>query len=188
MEGNRRSRLYAGPGARIYQSAFGSRVRFNAAPADFSHPWLAELAGNGAARLLPGFINQVPGAIKGVPLAGTEKKPVPTLTWAALKLTDDGIGYLAAEVTCDAKHDFAVTGVEIVQVADPDTEDGTPGKLQNSSGGAMPLSKDRARGPLAMLQQRSSGQVDVFQITFFNLTHRVKMAADGKTVSRHFFW
>lgn len=188
LAGNRSHRLLSGPGARLHRTAFGTGVRFAGGPADFSHPWLAELAGVSSAVILPGFINNVPAAIDGVPLAGTDKKPSPRLTWTKLQLNVDGIGYLAAEVTCDPANDWGITKVEMVQVADPDTEDGAPGKTMNATGAALPLKDHRARWPIAMIQRRASGLLEVFQITHFNLTHRVKLAANGTSAARHFFW
>lgn len=169
--------------------SFGSVVRFNAGNLDFSHPWAADLVDKTGVTLLPGSINTIPAKIKGVPLGGTDQKAVPQLSWGDKPLlTADGIGYICAEVTCDPKADWSVTAIEIVQVADPNSEDGKPGVISNASGAAFPLSKNRARWPLAMLQQRKGGQIELFQVTFFNLTHRVKLKTDGVSASRHFFW
>ena len=188
LAGDRRHRVSSGPGVRLHRTAFGTGVRFHGGPADFSHPWLAEMAGANAAVFLPGTVNRVRATIKGVPLAGLDGKAPPQLEWDTLALNADGIGWFCAEVTCDPAHDFAVTACEIVQVADPDTDDGKPGRRLNATGGAFALSKNRARWPLAMLQRRANGLVEVFQVTFFDLTHRVKLAANGRRAARHFFW
>lgn len=198
LRAERAGRLSSGVGASMLQSSFGRIVRFNSPPADFGHPWLATLRGDAAADFLPGFINHVPAAIEGVPLAGSINpvKPPPVLEWQKLQLNSDGIGYLCAEITCldaataekSSRAAFSIVKVEMVQVADPDTDDGAQGAVLNTSGAARPLSGNRARWPVAMLQRRGDGRVDLFQIVHFDLTHRMALKADGRTPARHFFY
>ncbi|MEA3210987.1 MAG: hypothetical protein QOE70_4044 [Chthoniobacter sp.] len=196
----RASRLSAGPGSSVFETPLGRIVRFGSQGADFSHPWLAVLSGS-AALFLPGSVNQVQATIKGVPLDGSSKPPVaaPSLTWGKLSLTADGIGYLCAEITLRtpaealkvSQEAWSVVKVEMVQVADPDTDLGQSGGVLNTSGAARPLTikgEHRARWPVAMIQQRADGAVELFQIVYFNLTHRAALRADGKGVARHFFY
>jgi hypothetical protein len=81
-----------------------------------------------------------------------------------------------------------VLTAEMVQVADPNTDSGKDdGTFHMAAGGAKPLSGNRARWPVAMLQLRN-GSLDVFQVVHFNLTHRVALQKDGKSAQRHFFF
>jgi len=183
------SRIYTGQGARLsMHTSFGHMLRFTGSPADFTHPWLAQLAGANSATFLNGTINGVQAKIKGVPLEGDDKNTQPVLKWDKISLTDEGIGYLCAEITADPKLNYAISKIEMVQVADPDTDDGKPGKKTNASGGQLPISDNRARMPVAMIVQRSSGLLEIFQIIFFAAQHRAQLKADGVNVARHFFW
>jgi hypothetical protein len=92
------------------------------------------------------------------------------------------------EITCEPKEQWAVKKAEIVQVADPDTREGEPSEGLNTLGAAKPLPDNRARHPLAMIRERKGGRLELFQITFFDLQHRVALTADQKTAQRHFFW
>ena len=76
----------------------------------------------------------------------------------------------------------------MVQVADPNTDDGEPGEGTGGNGGAFPLPGRRARYPLAMLRERKDKKLDLYQITFFDLQHRPALGTDRKTAARHFFW
>ncbi|MEA3212296.1 MAG: hypothetical protein QOE70_5353 [Chthoniobacter sp.] len=189
----RASQLRSGPGAAVFQSGFGRIVRFKAQGADFNHPWLMTLLSENSATFLPGAVNGVQAAIKGVPLSGNKKGETPVLRWSKLRLNADGMGWFCAEITCAdlGKKDrtpWSVTKVEIVQVADPDTDNGEAGSMLNASGGARPLSDFRARWPVAMIQEYSEGSRELFQIVYFNLTHRVGLKADGVSAARHFFF
>ena len=75
-----------------------------------------------------------------------------------------------------------------LQVADPNTPDGEASESHGGSGGAVALPGGRARHPLAMLRERKDGKLDLFQITFFDLQHRVALGTDYKSATRHFFW
>lgn len=186
----RSCRILRGTGTRPIEMPDGTIINCAAGGQTFAHPWQPSMLGESAATFLPGTVNRVPATIKGVPLDGDAKKgaPPPRLSWSALKLDADGVGYFCAEITCDPKQDWAVLKVEIVQVADPDTPDGSPGRHANASGAAVPLPGNRARQPLAMLRRQKGGRLDVHDITFFDLQHRVHLSADGKGAGRHFFW
>lgn len=179
-----------GPGMAERLTPFGRVLRTKPVVVDFSHPWLVTLQGTEGATLLPGTINKVPATILGVPLAGDPDKnqDVPTLQWGKPMLDSDGVGYICAEVTCAPKTPFGITTLEIVQVANPDTEDGSPGDIVNPTGGAMPLKNFRSRWPLARLEQRQDGRLDLFQIEMANLKQAIAFEADGVTPYRHFFW
>jgi len=185
----RAARLIAGKGVRLRVTPSGTVISFEQSR-PFSHPWRVAHEGTTAARIEVGSINSVPATISGKPLnGGKESAPPPVLKWSRTKLDDDGRGYIAAECTFDPAQAWRVAQVEIVQVADCDTDDGSPSPgLPNTSGGALPLTGGRARYPLAMLRERKSGALDVFQIAFISCSHRVKFAADQTTPSRHFFY
>ena len=173
-----------GVGCRLRRSGRYVLINFDGGGnADFSHPWQGELNGT-QMTFLPGTINKIPGTIKGVEL---DDPTNPSLDLSEPDLDVDGRGWVCAEVTCDPANQFGIISVEIVQVADPDTDDGKPGLGINAIGGAKPLSGNRARQPLAMLRRRADGQMDVFDQTYFNLSMVIKFAAD-KTPQRFFFY
>lgn len=184
------TRLVAGNGVRLRETPSGTVVSFHGAGGTFSHPWLVSLQGTEAATIRPGTINKVSATIKGKPLDGGEAgDPPPVLNFGKPKVDKEGRGWICAEITCKPGERWIVEKVEIVQVADPDTNDGGPLEgLPNATGGSLPLSGNRARHPLAMLRLRKSGRLDLYQVTFFDLQHRVKLAPDQKTAVRHFFW
>lgn len=182
-------RLIAGENVRLVTTPSGTVISFiNSFPV--SCAWQVSLQGSTAATLRPGSINKIEATIKGTPLDGGEDgKPAPVLEFGKPKLSKEGRGYICAEITCDPDDDWNILTVEIVQVADPDTEDGSASDgLPNASGGSAPLSGNRSRHPLAMLLKRKDGRLDVEQFTCFDLQHRVRLAADQKSASRHFFW
>lgn len=185
----RAGRLIAGQNVRLRTTPAGTMISFHGGQS-FSCAWQVSLLGTSAATLLPGTVNKVPGAIKGKPLDGGEEGAAPpVLDFGKPKVDKDGRGWICAEVALDPKNEWSVVKVEVVQVADPDTEDGGPAKgLPNASGGSLVISGHRARHPLAMLRLRKSGRLDVFQVTCFDLQARAKLAADGKTATRVFFW
>jgi hypothetical protein len=183
----RACRIIAGDGVRLREMPDGTIISFDGEDARFIHPFQVSHVGDEAATIRPGTVNRVEATIKGFPLGGSERDPVPTLKFGKLKLDDEGRGYLCAEITC-REEDWSVETVEIVQVADPNTEDGEPGELHNGTGGAVALPGRRARHPLAMLRERDNGRLDLFQITFFDLQHRAALIADSKGATRHFFW
>ncbi len=183
-------RLIAGPGVRLRHTSSGTVISFAAGGQGFVHPWLVGLLGTEAANIRPGTINRVPATIKGEPLDGGKAgNPAPRLDFGKPRLDAEGRGWICAECTFKPADAWSVAKVEIVQVADPDTADGAPlVGLPNATGGSLPLPGNRARHPLAMLRLRASGQLEVFQIAHFDLTHRVKLTADGVTAARHFFY
>lgn len=185
----RAARLIAGNGVRLRFTPSGTVVSFDSATT-FSHPWRVTVEGGNSAQIEPGSINNVPATISGKPLdGGKDGLPAPVLKWSRTKLDGDGRGYIAAECTFDPLKAWQIVKLEIVQVADCDTDDGSPNPgVPNASGGALPLSNNRARYPLAMLRQRKNGSLDVFQIAFFSCQHRAKFAADKTTPTRHFFY
>lgn len=183
----RACRLIAGDGVRLREMPDGTIITFDGGSANFAHPFQATLVGTDAATIRPGTVNRVDAKVKEVLLAGTERQPPPVLKFGTPKLDQDGRGFICVEVTCREK-DWSVEKVEVVQVADPNTEDGGPGEGDRGSGGATALPGRRARHPLAMLRQRKDGRLDLFQITFFDLQHRPALAPDRKTATRHFFW
>lgn len=190
----RASDLHTGPGASVFRSPFGRIVRFRPTSASFEHPWLAAMEGDKGATFLPGLVNGRKATIDGIPLDGGPKLRVPVLRWKSLQLDADGLGWLCVEVTCSAPDDkehtpWSVLKAEMVQVGDPNTDDGQPdGIFHMSAGGAKPLTGHRARWPLAVIQQRADGTLDLFQVVHFNLTHRVALQRDRKSAQRHFFF
>lgn len=179
-------RLFSGPNVSIRRipglgNIVGFRVRRQQ---DFTGAWFVEMQGQSAAFIAPGSVNGMMAQIGKVKL---DDASPPQLKFPKLVLDSEARGYIAAEVTCDPENKYAVTKVEIVQVADPDTHDGGPGKGINAIGGAKPLTGNRARAPLAMLRQRKGGGVDVYQIARFDLQMRIAFSAD-KTPQRFFFF
>ena len=186
----RACRLIAGAGVRLREMPEGTIVTFDGGGADFVHPFQVSLVGAEAAAIRPGTVNGVDAKIKEVPLAGSDAgraKPPPVLRFGKPMLDDEGRGYICVEVTCREK-DWSVEKIEVVQVANPNTDDGAAGGGTGGNGGAVALPGRRARHPLAMLRERKDGQLDLYQITFFDLQHRPALAPDRKTATRHFFW
>jgi hypothetical protein len=185
----RANKIRFGVGSRTRVTPFGTTVSFDSEPADFSHPWQTSLAGDRSVSIRPGTINRVAAKIKGVPLAGDKDNPPPVLRWSPLQLDAERRGFICAEVTLDPAKFFEVKSVEMVQVADPDTDDGAAGREPNRQGGARPLSGFRARHPVAMLREREGdARLDVYQIAFFDVQHRVQQRAGTGFILRHFFW
>jgi hypothetical protein len=184
----RACRVIAGDGVRTRETPDGTIINFDGESERFVHPWLVTLIGRESATIRPGTVNRVEGTIKSVPLAGDGTKPPPALKFGQLRLDGERRGWICVEITCEPKEQWAIKKAEIVQVADPDTPDGEAGDELNTLGAAKPLPENRARHPLAMIRERKSGRLDLFQITFFDLQHRVALTADQKTAQRHFFW
>ena len=182
------NRLLEGPGIRLRGTPVGTIVSVDAgAHASFSHAWEVTLVGTNAASISPGTVNLVQATLKKIPLGGDEKHSPPQLEWKKLQFDDHGRGFIALEVTCGKK--WEVLTVEPVQVADPDTEDGKSGFASEAAGGkfnrgGIPgLKNRRCRIPIAQLWQRTDGRLEVFQIEFFPLQHRVDLRGDA---ARHF--
>ena len=183
----RACRLIAGDGVRLREMPDGTIITFDGDCAEFVHPFQVSLSGNNAATIRPGTVNRVDAKIKGVSLAGTERVPPPLLKFGRPMLDAEGRGYICVEVTCREK-DWSVEKVEVVQVADPNTNDGEASDSHGGSGGAVALPGRRARYPLAMLRERKDKKLDLYQITFFDLQHRPALNTDRKSAARHFFW
>ena len=183
----RACRIISGDGVRLRETPDGTIITFDGSDAVFAHPFQVSLVGKEAATIRPGTVNRIDAKIKGVPLAGTDRVPPPVLKFGKPRLDQDGCGFICIEVMCREK-DWSVEKIEVVQVADPNTDDGEPGESPGGSGGAVTLPGRRARHPLAMLRERKDGRLDLFQITFFDLQHRPALASDRKTATRHFFW
>ena len=180
-------RIIAGDGVRLREMPDGTIITFDGRDADFAHPFQVSLVDSEAAMIRPGTVNRVDAKIKGVPLAGTEREPPPVLNFGQPMLDGEGRGYICIEATCREK-DWSVETAEVIQVADPNTDDGAPGDGNGGTGGAAARPGRRARYPLAMLRQRKDGKLDLYQITFFDLQHRAALGADRTTATRHFFW
>jgi hypothetical protein len=183
---NRQCGIIAGVNCRIKEVPGGTIVDFIAQDADYLCAWQVTLRGSGKASIRPGTINGKPATIGEVAL---DDEPAPVLDFGQPDLDSKGRGYICAEVTCDPDKQFAIQTVEIVQVADPDSDDGSPSDTPHMGGAARAFGKmgAQARHPLAMLRLRKSGRLVVEQITCFPLQHRVALAKDGKTATRHFF-
>lgn len=183
----RACRLIAGNGVRLREMPDGTIISFDADGAEFVHPFQVSLAGSEAATIRPGTVNRVDATIKDVPLAGKDGDAPPMLKFGQPMLDQESRGYICVEVTCREK-DWSVEKAEVVQVADPSTDDGEPGEGYAGSTGSVALPGRRTRYPLAMLRERKDGKLDLYQITFFDLQHGPALAADGKRATRHFFW
>lgn len=181
----RGNRLIAGNGVRLREMPDGTIITFDGG-ADFVHPFQVSIIGTEAASIRPGTVNKVDAKIKDVPLAGEDGEAPPVLKFGQPMLDDEGRGYICVEVTCREK-DWSVEKVEVVQVADPNTDDGEPGE-GTGGGSAVALPERRTRYPLAMLRERKDKKLDLYQITFFDLQHRAALGTDRKTATRHFFW
>lgn len=183
----RACRLIAGDGVRLREMPDGTIITFDGDGAEFVHPFQVSLIGTEAASVRPGTVNKVDAKIKDVPLAGKEGEAPPVLKFGTPMLDDEGRGYICVEVTCREK-DWSVEKVEIVQVADPNTEDGEAGEGHSGSTASVALPGRRTRYPLTMLRERKDKKLDLYQITFFDLQHRAALGTDRKTATRHFFW
>ena len=183
-------RLLPGDGARLRSTPDGTIVGFDAVPAPWAHPFQTSLVGKSAAIIGSGLINSIEPKIDDVPLSGSKTDPTPRLNFGTPKLDPDGRGYVAAEITCDDK--WKIKTMEMVQVAYFDSENGEDppeGSGGPSAIGGIPgLSGRRVRYPIAMLRQRSTGQIDLFQIVFFNVVHRAQPKDATTDIARHFFW
>lgn len=181
--------LYAGKDIRLRKISGGYIISSKAGRSNFSHPFQVSLAGN-TATLRPGIINGVPATINGMPLEGTDGKPVPSIEWQQLRMDLTGRGWIAVEVTCG--DDWEVKTAEVVQVGSLDSLDGSAlpeGLPPYSAGGSPGLLGRKARHPIAMLRRRKrSGQVDLFQVTHFNLQHRAFVRDEASEIARHFFF
>ena len=187
---NRANRLRAGPGILLRWTPDGTIISASLTDATFSHPFQVSVTGN-AATILPGTVNTSPVLIDDAKL---DDDPAPVLKWSELDTDSDGRGYIAVEFACDEKWKIKPETLKVTQVADWTTESGKPDEknadasmISVPAGGVPGLSGRRTRWPLAMLRRRTSGRIDVYQITMAPLQHRAHPRADTDT-ARHFFW
>jgi len=178
--------LKSGTNCRLKPTGRGTIIDFVQQPQSFSGYWQVTLRGGTQAMVRPGTVNKVPATIDGVDLA---TRPAPLLQFEQLELDEQDRGYIALHVRCDAES-YAILSAEIVQVADPDTDDGRATSTPYTGGAARAFGEGglQARHPLAMLRRRADGSVAVFQMTHFPLQHRLAFGKDGKTAVRHFFY
>ncbi len=188
---HRASLLRSGPGIRLRQTPDGTIISGPDAGPAWDHPFNVSLI-DSRAKITPGTVNGIEPRIDDVPLSGTDDDEPPVIEWDRLNVDDDGRGYIALELTCDEKWKIKPELLTLVQVAYFDSEDGEEppeGSGGPASAGGVPgLSGRRARYPIAMLRQRASGHVDVFQIVHFALQHRAQPRNEAAEVARHFFW
>lgn len=188
---HRASLLRSGPGIRLRQTPNGTIITGVSGGPAWDHPFKVSLI-DSRAKITPGTVNGIEPRIDDVPLSGTDDDPPPELTWSKLKLDTEQRGYIALELTCDEKWKIIPELLTVVQVASFDSDDsGAPpaGSGGPASAGGVPgLLGRRARYPLAMLRQRKSGRVDVFQIVHFALQHRAQPRNETAQIARHFFW
>jgi hypothetical protein len=189
-------KLIAGPGVRLRETGSGTIISFEGGDATFLHPFRVSMSGV-EARVRPGRVNTVMPTYKDIPLDGGEKHDeVPPIDLSKLKKDKEGKAWIALTVQC-SKKDWSVEKAYIEQVADLSSESGDapyePGTKDPgitgppSLGGIAGFSERRARHPLALIREYEDGSRALFQISFFNLNHRV-VAKDKTDVARHFFY
>src|SRR3954464_464005 len=159
----RACRIIAGDGVRVREMPDGSIITFDGKGSEFVHPFQVSLVGTEAATIRPGTVNKVDAKIKDVPLAGKDGEAPPVLNFGQPMLDDEGRGYICVELTCREK-DWSVEKVGVVQVADPNTDDGEAGEGNSGSTASVALPGRRARYPLAMLRERKDKKLDLYQI------------------------
>lgn len=162
----RACRLLSGDGIRLRQTPDGTLISCSTWK-PWNHPFKVTLSGT-SATINRGLINTIEPTIKDIPIGGAEGKPQPKLEFKEPKLDKEGRGWIAIEVTCDKEKQWEVTSATVVQVANLETKEPT-----------------KALHPIAMLRRPKTGDLSLFQITFFNLQHK---AATGGSAVRHFFW
>jgi hypothetical protein len=185
-------RLIQGPGIRLKQGPAGTIISADRGGPPWSHPFKVTLAGTGAAQIVPGFVNLIEPQIEEIPLSGTDKDAPPLLKWKTLKVDQEGRGYIALEVEANEKWELESGKASIVQVAFFDSENGEdpPPNVGGKSGaGGVPILEGRkARWPLALLRQRTGGNLDVYQVTHGDLQFRAQPRDITATTGRAFFW
>jgi hypothetical protein len=190
----RDARVFPGVGVRLLRMGKRGTI-FRASSSGTAHfygAWFVDLSAD-TITVQPGRVNFVMAKIEDIPL---DDPTPPTLRLRSPKVDDEGRGYICAECFFygpdekDGKGKpltaWSVREVQIVQVANPDTDDGL-GKFTNSSGAAVPLKGNRCRCPIAMIRDRG-GNLEVFQVEYFDLRHRASLKKDGISAKRHFFF
>src|SRR4030095_4251105 len=172
----RDARVFPGVGVRLLRMGkHGTIFRASSSgTALFIGAWFVDLSAD-TITVQPGRVNFVMAKIEDIPL---DDPTPPTLRLRSPKVDDEGRGFICAEGFFNGPDDkddkgkpltaWSVREVQIVQVANPDTDDGL-GKFTNSSGAAMPLEGNRCRWPIAMIRERDGGDLEVFQIEYFDL-------------------
>jgi hypothetical protein len=195
----RRLQLVAGKNCRLRSMPRGTIVSFDAKPEIFRGAFYVTLNGIESCTVSFGYVNKVPATIlqggTRVPVEGDPSKnlPVPTLSLRSLKLMPDNTGYIALEVSCSLLN-WDVQFVDMVQVADLTTLDGeydeeaTP---QVYAGGTPTITPRMARHPVARIRRLKDGTLQVKQIVYHNLGHRVNVRNKSDPTinnARHFFF
>ena len=155
----------------------------------YSHAFKVSLTEHGAS-ITPGTVNGIEPVIGGVLLSGDEAgENIPELRWKKPALDAKRRGYIALEAICDREWKIVQGDLTVVQVAYYDSLDGKAppdGSGGIAAAGGIPgLPGRRVRYPIARLIQRKSGELEVFQIVKFDVTHRVQ--ARTADIARHFF-
>ena len=184
-------RLRAGSGIRLHEmpdftliSAIGGGTGGGT-----GHAFKVSLTEHGAS-ITPGTVNGIEPVIGGVLLSGDEAgENIPELRWKKPALDAKRRGYIALEAICDREWKIVQGDLTVVQVAYYDSLDGKAppdGSGGIAAAGGIPgLPGRRVRYPIARLIQRKSGELEVFQIVKFDVTHRVQ--ARTADIARHFF-
>lgn len=180
----RANRLRQGPNIRLRYTPDGTVIRVDAVPPKFIHPFLATITGN-SATVVPGTVNGAPVLIDNVPL---DNDPAPVLKWGKLSVDDDGRGFIALELACDAQWKMDPKTLTLVQVADWRTADGQSADTPSLHQEAPSLTGRRTRWPIATFRKRQSGAIDVFPIAMAPLIHQAKPKTLAADTARHFFY
>lgn len=181
-------RLLPGVGVRLREMPFGTIINFDADAAVWDHPWRIALTGN-EATFSRGLADGIEPKIGDRFMSGDKKNPdPPRLSIAPSRFTKDGQSLICVEIACD--ENWNTKSATLVQVARlNDANPDTPGY------GTMPLlpptlSGRRTRCPLVQLRKNDGGNIQPFQIAYFNLRHVALFpsgTADEARV-RHFFF
>lgn len=186
---SRRNRIIPGRNILIHETDKGTIVHAVIARQSWAHPFRVQITAT-TATILPGWINgALEPEIDQTPLSTT---PPPVLNFKKLKLDKTGRGYIAIEVRFNEKWEFPEHSATVIQCARFDSLDETePGSdsSQVSGTGGVPILQGRiARWPLAMIVQRKTGALDLFQITHGDLQARPQPRDLSLETGRVFFW
>lgn len=177
-------RLMAGKNCYLTQTSIGTIINFRETRSPRIHPFRVTMNEDSVA-VEPGLVNQVMATIDDEPLDADDP---PELDISKPQFDKNGRGWICIEIAC--KTDWSVDTVEITQVADLESVDGSEmAQPTISLGGAPNLKGRRARWAIAMLRQRKDGVVKLYQAVMHDLQHRVHTEGDGSTdAGRHFFF
>jgi hypothetical protein len=193
---DRSNTLYGGENTRVTKTPHGTFVNAKTI-AGWLHPWRV-LVSRDHATVYPGLINgQKPLMLDKV--TGNElsldNRPPPLLPLNDNSF-NNGVGYIALELTCDNKYQ-KITKAHVIQcqviigseltTSNPYLYFGLPG-----------VGNFQVRYPLARLQRVASQKFVVYQVAMFNLNWKAKpplpsgggtgATAIGSAFPRHFFW